>query len=86
MAPHADYGPVLGSQRDAKHPLFVVNSPNVTYTDDKIESKYKYRTTEVAQDANGRYVATPKEVQYEFKTDRKVGKVGMMLVGWGGSS
>lgn len=84
MAPHADDTPVSGLQRGSKQPLFVVNSPNVTYTDSEIQSKYRYRTTEVSQDANGSYVATPKEVLYNFKVDRKVGKVGMMLVGWGG--
>jgi len=89
MAPHANGESGLmrdGLQGvDAKAPLFTVDSPNVTYTDDEIRSKYRYRTTSVKKAANGQYVATPKETLYDFKVDRKVGKVGMMLVGWGGS-
>lgn len=87
MAPHAtdDSEHSDGLQGvGARRPLFTVNSPNVVYTHDEIRSKYKYRTTAVFQGANGQYVATPKEVQYDFKVDRNVGKVGMMLVGWGG--
>lgn len=35
---------------------------------------------------DGRYVATPKETPYEFKTGRHVPRVGLMLVGWGGNN
>ena len=66
--------------------LFTVDSPNVVYTDSEINSKYVYRTTSVSKNENGKYVATPKETTYDFKVDRKVGKVGMMLVGWGGNN
>jgi len=66
--------------------LFVVNSPNVEYTDSEIRSKYTYRTTMVAQGADGKYVATPKETVYDFKVDRKIPKLGVMLVGWGGNN
>ncbi|KAK3391210.1 hypothetical protein B0H63DRAFT_500279 [Podospora didyma] len=66
--------------------LFTVNSPNVTYTDSEIRSKYTYRTTSVNQTADGKYVATPRETVYDFKVDRKVPKVGAMLVGWGGNN
>ena len=95
MAPHAEahngstngsaiiHGPAVGA---APPTTFTVNSPNVTYTDAEIKSNYTYRTTSVETDANGNYVATPKETPYEFKTDRKVPKIGMMLVGWGGNN
>jgi myo-inositol-1-phosphate synthase len=97
MAPHAEVDPassngtghVNGSHSalpPAKDDLFMVNSPNVVYTDAEIRSKYTYRTTSVAKDANGKYVATPQEVLYDFKVDRAVPKVGMMLVGWGGNN
>lgn len=66
-------------------PLFTVQSPNVTYSDDAILSKYVYRQTKVTKSSNGTYVATPKETVYDFKVGRKVGRVGMMLVGWGGA-
>lgn len=94
MAPHAQAlpshanGSVNGNAPVAAEPAntFIVNSPNVVYTDAEIRSKYTYRTTSVETDANGNYVATPKETPYEFKVDRKVPKVGMMLVGWGGNN
>jgi myo-inositol-1-phosphate synthase len=69
---------------NAQAPLFTVQSPNVTYSDDAILSKYVYRQTKVTKSSNGGYVATPKETVYDFKVERKVGRVGMMLVGWGG--
>ncbi|RYP68520.1 hypothetical protein DL771_006597 [Monosporascus sp. 5C6A] len=98
MAPHAEAdagsrngngGLISGGHGStpASRDVFVVDSPNVTYTDDEILSRYTYRTTSVSKDAaSGRYVATPKETAYHFKTDRKVPKVGMMLVGWGGNN
>lgn len=70
----------------SKKDLFTVNSPNVVYTDDEIRSKYTYRTTEVTKGADGRYTATPRQTEYAFKVDRKVPKVGVMLVGWGGNN
>ncbi|KAI9838397.1 MAG: hypothetical protein M1819_005666 [Sarea resinae] len=90
MAPHADTanghangnGQAVTQSKD----LFTVNSPNVVYTENEIKSKYTYRTTSVTQGSDGKYVATPKETLYDFKVDRKVGKVGMMLVGWGGNN
>lgn len=63
-----------------------VVSPNVTYTEKEIRSKYTYRTTSVEKTDNGKYVATPKETIYDFKVDRKTPKTGMMLVGWGGNN
>ena len=66
--------------------LFVVNSPNVVYTDDAIRSKYTYRTTTVTQGDDGQYVATPTETVYDFKVERRVPKLGVMLVGWGGNN
>jgi len=91
MAPHAEDG-VVGSANgngvasSTPKDLFVVNSPNVEYTDTEIKSKYTYRTTSVAKGSDGKYVATPKETVYDFKVDRKVPKVGVMLVGLGGNN
>lgn len=98
MAPHAEIGVeslngytangTNGVTNDiqVKQELFTVDSPNVVYTDDHIETKYVYRTTAVKKAAGGKYVAAPKETTYNFKVDRKVPKVGMMLVGWGGNN
>jgi myo-inositol-1-phosphate synthase len=58
----------------------------VVYTDDEIQSKYTYRTTSIIKGKDGMLVACPKETVYDFKVDRKVGKVGVMLVGWGGNN
>ncbi|KAF7562239.1 hypothetical protein G7046_g1906 [Stylonectria norvegica] len=94
MAPHAEVGTgasngagyTNGQVSSAPQDLFTVNSPDVTYTDSEIKSKYAYRTTKVETDANGKYIATPQETLYDFKVDRKVPKTGMMLVGWGGNN
>lgn len=98
MAPHAEVdvasangngysnGNGVHAATPAVKDLFVVNSPNVEYTDSEIRSKYTYRTTLVSQGADGKYVATPKETVYDFKVDRKVPKLGVMLVGWGGNN
>ncbi|KAI9799762.1 MAG: Myo-inositol-1-phosphate synthase [Piccolia ochrophora] len=66
--------------------LFTVDSPDVSYTENEIKSSYSYHTTSVKSSPDGTYVATPKRTDYDFKVDRRVGKVGMMLVGWGGNN
>jgi len=90
MAPHADdskgFANGNGAGPSSANDFFVVDSPNVVYTDTEIKSKYTYRTTSVTQGSDGKYVATPKETLYDFKVDRKVPKVGCMLVGWGGNN
>lgn len=93
MAPHAEgnngfessVGATTNSTTSSKPELFTVQSPNVKYTDSDITSKYAYRTTEV-NITDGKYVASPKEKLYDFKTERNVGKVGLMLVGLGGNN
>jgi myo-inositol-1-phosphate synthase len=89
MAPFLDNsnGSANGDVRVAPaQDLFTVNSPNVEYTEDFIKTKYAYRTTAVSKNADGKYVASPKETLYDFKVDRKIPKVGVMLVGWGGNN
>ena len=89
MAPHADdsytNGASISQVAVPQSEHFSVQSPNVKYTDADITSKYTYRTTEVTM-ADGKYTATPKETLYDFKTERKVGKTGVMLVGLGGNN
>ncbi|KAK8138995.1 hypothetical protein PG984_002375 [Apiospora sp. TS-2023a] len=92
MAPHAEENTSSGGAVNgtSSHPvsdlLFQNTSPNVVYTDDEIRSRYTYRTTSVAKQPNGQYQVTPKAQLYDFKVGRKVPKVGMMLVGWGGNN
>jgi myo-inositol-1-phosphate synthase len=93
MAPHAEgnngfessRGTTTHSTTSSKPELFTVQSPNVKYTDSDITSKYAYRTTEVNV-VDGKYVASPKEKLYDFKTERNVGRVGLMMVGLGGNN
>ncbi|KAF6149189.1 hypothetical protein GIB67_026045 [Kingdonia uniflora] len=68
---------------------FQIESPKVKYLDNEIHSSYTYETTELVHEKrNGVYqwVVKPKSVEYEFKTDTKVPKLGVMLVGWGGNN
>lgn len=55
---------------------FQVESDNVQYTEDAIQSSYTYQTTDVSRDDKGAWVVKPKQIKYEFKTNRKVPKLG----------
>ena len=58
---------------------FRVESPNVTYTDEAILSKYDYQSTElIREQVGGRpgWLVKPVTSTYEFKTDRRVPKLG----------
>ncbi|KAL1820369.1 hypothetical protein DCAR_0416698 [Daucus carota subsp. sativus] len=68
---------------------FKVESPNVKYTESEIESVYTYETTELVheqRDGAYQWIVKPKSVKYDFKTDTRVPKFGVMLVGWGGNN
>lgn len=89
MAPHAESpnrGACKTNSTSGNSNLFTVESPNVIYTENEIKSKYVYHTTSITKAEDGKYIATPKETLYDFKVERKVGKVGVMLVGWGGNN
>uniref|UniRef100_A0AAV1TCB0 inositol-3-phosphate synthase n=1 Tax=Peronospora matthiolae TaxID=2874970 RepID=A0AAV1TCB0_9STRA len=60
---------------------FTVNSKNVVYTDDEITSQYTYTTTRVEGT-----VVTPLEEKYTLKTQRRVPRLGVMIVGLGGNN
>jgi len=62
-----------------------VDSPCVKYTADYIESKYDYQSTELEAQGDT-LIAKPVTTKYEFRTSRKVPKLGVMLVGWGGNN
>lgn len=63
-----------------------INSPNVNYTEEYIESKYEYHTSKVNTGQDGTINVTPETTKYTFRTERKVPKLGLMLVGWGGNN
>eukprot|EP00161_Ancyromonas_sigmoides_P010082 TRINITY_DN2510_c1_g1_i1.p1 TRINITY_DN2510_c1_g1~~TRINITY_DN2510_c1_g1_i1.p1 ORF type:complete len:546 (+),score=318.14 TRINITY_DN2510_c1_g1_i1:87-1640(+) len=63
-----------------------VNSPNVTYSPESIESRYRYETVACSVGAEGEVTAVPKVTEYQFRTQRAVPKTGMMIVGWGGNN
>jgi len=65
---------------------FVVDSPNVAYTEEAITSTYAYQTTDIGRSADGKWVAKPATHTYQFKTSRRVPKLGVMLVGLGGNN
>ncbi|KAJ2788233.1 Myo-inositol-1-phosphate synthase [Coemansia interrupta] len=78
-----DAAPTSGSGVTA----FKVESPHVRYGESTIESDYLYDTTIVSRDAStGQLKAKPTKVHYQFQTKTKVGRVGLMLVGWAGNN
>ncbi|XP_040273572.1 inositol-3-phosphate synthase 1 [Bufo bufo] len=64
---------------------FKIESPNVRYLKDRIEADYNYDTTQVYEE-NGVTKVKPCSTKFTFRTERKVPKLGVMLVGWGGNN
>jgi len=91
MAPHANdadgtaTGIAVESRQTSPSTSFAVNAPNVTYSENAVNARYTYRTTDVSM-IDGKYQAKPKETVYDFETNTKVGKTGLMLVGLGGNN
>ena len=67
-----------------------VNSDRISYTPEHITASYEYQSTRVerAPGPNGttEYVAKPFRQEFEFRTERRVPKTGLMLVGIGGNN
>ncbi|KAI5713031.1 hypothetical protein M8J75_013163 [Diaphorina citri] len=63
----------------------LVESPNVKYTERAIEAVYEYARNTVVRE-NDRYVCKPTSSVLNIRTQRKVSKVGVMLIGWGGNN
>lgn len=64
---------------------FVVNSENVEYSDEYITSSYVYNKS-LTKIVDGTIYVTPENTEYNFRTVRKVPKLGCMLVGLGGNN
>ncbi|XP_053701418.1 inositol-3-phosphate synthase 1-A-like [Synchiropus splendidus] len=62
-----------------------INSPSVMYTDTHIVSQYCYQTTSVQTNGNN-VTVTPRTTEMTFRTERRVPRLGVMLVGWGGNN
>jgi len=65
---------------------FSVNSPNVAVEGGAIRSKYTYRTSAVSFSEQGFPIVTPTDKVYNFTTQTRVPKTGLMLVGLGGNN
>jgi myo-inositol-1-phosphate synthase len=65
----------------------IIQSPNVRYYDDVIESDYEYENVKCKKDdKTGSIKVYPMKTVITFRTERKVPKTGLMLVGWGGNN
>ncbi|KAL3273938.1 hypothetical protein HHI36_015362 [Cryptolaemus montrouzieri] len=62
-----------------------VDSENVKYSDNYIESKYDYQYS-TAEKTGNKITVKPKTECLIFRTQRKVPRLGVMLVGWGGNN
>jgi myo-inositol-1-phosphate synthase len=60
-------------------------SPNVHYSEDYIDVDYEYSTSRV-QKRPGNVIVHPETTNFKIRTERKVPKLGLMLVGWGGNN
>lgn len=70
----------------ARRPNYItVQSENTAYTPDHITAKYSYRGADVIV-SDGQFTVTPTVRPFEFQTDRKVGKTGLMMIGMGGNN
>lgn len=64
----------------------LIDSPNVRYEPEHIQSTYAYQTASVLRGKGGRLIVQPIARELEFRTERRVPKVGLMMVGWGGNN
>ncbi|XP_016121135.1 inositol-3-phosphate synthase 1-A-like, partial [Sinocyclocheilus grahami] len=67
------------------HEKVRINSADVKYTEKHIESRYCYHTASVRRDGDA-FTVTPSSTEFIFRTERKVPRLGVMLVGWGGNN
>ncbi|CAK9437606.1 uncharacterized protein LODBEIA_P19840 [Lodderomyces beijingensis] len=61
-------------------------SSKATTKDNHLYTKFTYENSLVEKDADGKIHVTPTAVDYEFKLDLTVPKVGLLLVGLGGNN
>ena len=64
---------------------FKVDSPNVEMKGTELIAKYEYHSSKIVADKDGIKVV-PEIKKFEFKTQTKVPKTGLMMIGWGGNN
>jgi len=87
VTPNSEFESVLPIHPTAvRRPnCLTVQSENTTYTDEYINAKYINRGASVSV-SGGQFTVTPTAEPYEFRTKRKVGKTGLMMIGIGGNN
>ncbi|CAG8481014.1 10355_t:CDS:2 [Ambispora leptoticha] len=83
MSPHNEQ---FTSEIPAAPTTVRVNSPNVHYTNTHIYADYVYNNATIQTNPDGTVDVNPTETRYHFKTDLKIPRVGLMMVGWGGNN
>lgn len=63
-----------------------VESPNIRYLDNHIEADYEYEHVVCQRNDSGDVRAFPMKTKLTFRTNTKVPRLGLMLVGWGGNN
>jgi len=65
---------------------YKVVSDKVHYSEEYITSEYTYDSTLIHEEADGTMIAEPKKHEFQFRTSRKIPRMGVMLIGWGGNN
>lgn len=55
---------------------FTVESKNLVVSDEFLTSTYEYESTELNRSADGSWTVKPTSEVYEFRTERRVPKLG----------
>jgi myo-inositol-1-phosphate synthase len=55
---------------------FKIEGPNVTFSENEINSTYDYQTSSIDRSADGSWTVRPKSTSVKFKTDTRVPKLG----------
>lgn len=63
----------------------IIESPYVTYSENFIDTVYKYQNV-TSEQVGSSIIVTPREATLNIRTERKVPRLGLMLIGWGGNN
>jgi myo-inositol-1-phosphate synthase len=62
------------------------DDPDLTTIDEELIAPYDYATSEVHTNPNGTVIIIPKVKKFQFKTNLKVPRTGVLIVGLGGNN